>query len=53
MSVGLAEPQEVQQKLAEVVKIAHQVPGCVKVTEEDVMDMVNCRTNTFSAVFCR
>ncbi len=34
----------------EVVNIVHQVPGCVEVTEEDVMDMVNCSTNKFSIV---
>lgn len=48
--VASAEPQEVQHQLAEVVNVACQVPGCAKVTEEHVMDMVNCSTNTFSAV---
>ena len=48
--VAPAEPQEVQQQLAEVVNVARQVPGCAEVTEEDVMDMVNCSTDTFSAV---
>lgn len=48
--VAPAKPQEVQQQLAKVVNVAHQVPGCAKVIKEDVMDMVNCSTNTFSAV---